>query len=125
MPSRYQVYKCEICGNVVEMMTGGKGTLVCCGEPMVHREEQTEDYALEKHVPLVEKADGGVKVTVGSTLHPMVAEHYIEWIEAIDGDTSYITFLKPGDEPVAFFPLNDMDGVIVREHCNIHGLWKA
>ncbi len=123
MPDRYEVYKCDICGNVVELLDGGKGQLVCCGEPMKLQEEQTAEMATEKHVPVVEEKKGKVQVTVGSTLHPMVEKHYIQWIEVMTDEGTYIKFLKPGDEPKAAF---DCMGKIrsVREYCNVHKLWK-
>ncbi|NHJ84762.1 MAG: desulfoferrodoxin [Asgard group archaeon] len=126
MAERHQIYKCKICGNIVEVLHGGKGTLVCCGEPMVLLEEQTADWKNEKHVPVVEKKDDGVEVIVGSTLHPMVADHWIEWIEINVGNKVYRQDLKPGDEPKAYFKLKlkGDEKIIAREHCNKHGLWK-
>lgn len=123
MAERHQVYKCEICGNIVELLHGGKGTLVCCGEPMILLEEHTADWKNEKHVPMVEKTDDGIKVTVGSTLHPMTDEHWIEWIEIIVDGKVYKEFLNPGDKPEVMFNVTG-DKIIAREHCNIHGLWK-
>jgi len=89
MAKRMEVYKCELCGNIVEMTHGGAGELVCCGKPMVQMDEKYADSTTEKHVPLIEKIDGGYKVTVGSTLHPMTDEHYIEWIELISENRIY------------------------------------
>jgi superoxide reductase len=86
--------------------------------------ENTVDAAREKHVPVVEKADGGVKVKIGSVAHPMEEKHYIEWIEVVAGGKAYRQFLKPGEAPEAFFCL-DAGPVTVREYCNLHGLWKA
>jgi superoxide reductase len=123
MAERLQVYECEVCGNIVEVARGGKGELVCCDEPMKLLVENTVDAAVEKHVPVIEKVDGGIKVKVGSETHPMIEEHHIEWIEVIDGDVTHIAFLKPGDEPEAVFPIDKTD-VVAREHCNLHGLWK-
>lgn len=124
MAESLQVYECEICGNIVEVFRGGKGELVCCGEPMKLLEENTTDAAVEKHVPVIEKVDGGIKVKVGSAAHPMVEEHHIEWIEVIDGETIHVAFLNVGDQPEAIFPVDKTD-VTAREHCNLHGLWKA
>lgn len=124
MPEVLEIYKCDVCGNIVEMVHGGAGQLICCGEPMEKLEEQTADSAVEKHVPVVEKIDGGVKATVGSTLHPMTDEHFIEWIELIADGRAYRQWLTPDDEPVATFMI-DAEGVTAREHCNIHGLWKG
>ena len=124
MASRSEVYKCEACGNIVAVLEGGAGELVCCGEPMELLEEKTADSAVEKHVPVIETVDGGVKVTVGSTLHPMTDEHWIQWIEIIADGKSYRQFLKPGDEPIATFAIDATD-IIAREYCNLHGLWKG
>ena len=118
------VYKCEICGNIVEVYHAGDGELVCCGQPMKKLDEQTADSATEKHVPVVEKKDDGYLVTVGSVLHPMTDQHYIEWIEIIvDDNKIYRQHLNPGDKPEAFFPVQG-NKVIAREYCTIHGLWK-
>ncbi|HEY5532458.1 MAG TPA: desulfoferrodoxin [Candidatus Anoxymicrobiaceae bacterium] len=124
MAERLQVYECEVCGNIVEVFREGGGTLVCCGESMKLLVENTVDAAKEKHVPVIEKVDGGIKVKVGSVAHPMIEEHHIEWIEAIDGEEIHVAFLSVGDEPEATFPLDKTD-VVAREHCNLHGLWKA
>lgn len=118
------IYKCEICGNIVEVLHTGEGDLVCCGQNMVLLDEKTADSSTEKHVPLIEKTSDGYKVTVGSTLHPMKQEHYIEWIELIADGKSYRKFLKPGDDPVAEFCIV-ASKVSAREHCNVHGLWRA
>ncbi|HDP68336.1 MAG TPA: desulfoferrodoxin [Candidatus Marinimicrobia bacterium] len=124
MIAKKQVYKCEICGNIVEVLHAGGGELVCCGQPMTLLKEQTADSSTEKHVPVIEKTENGYKVTVGSTLHPMVEAHYIEWIELIADGKSYRQFLKPGDEPVAHFYVK-ANKVSAREYCNVHGLWKG
>ena len=121
---RLQVYKCGICGNVVELIHVGGGTLVCCGEDMTLLRENTTDAATEKHVPVIEKLDDGYKVTVGSVAHPMVKEHYIEWIELVADDKAYRQFLNPGDEPLVVFHIEAAE-VYAREYCNLHGLWKA
>lgn len=124
MADRSQVFKCDICGNIVEVLHGGKGQLVCCNEPMRLLTENTVDASLEKHVPVVEKSADGITIKVGSAAHPMEEKHYIEWIEAnIDGSV-YRQFLAPGGKPEAFFPIKG-DRVTVREYCNIHGLWKS
>ncbi|UCE26408.1 MAG: desulfoferrodoxin [Candidatus Coatesbacteria bacterium] len=124
MAETLEVYKCEICGNIVEVLHGGVGDLVCCGQNMVLQKENTTDAAQEKHVPVVEKTADGFKVKVGSVAHPMVPEHYIEWIEIIADGTAYRKFLNPGDAPEAEFAL-DAAEVIAREYCNVHGHWKA
>lgn len=121
---KLEVYKCEICGNIVEVIHEGKGQLVCCGQPMKLYEENTVDAAVEKHVPVVEKIDGGYKVKVGSVLHPMEEAHYIEWIELVADGRAYRQFLKPGQAPEAVF-LIEANEVIAREYCNLHGLWKS
>jgi superoxide reductase len=124
MAAKLEVYKCEKCGNIVEVLHGGVGALVCCGEEMVLLKENTTDAAQEKHVPVQEATDHGIKVTVGSVAHPMDPDHYIEWIEVIAGGKAYREFLEPGGEPSATFCV---DGSVeaVREYCNKHGLWKS
>ena len=124
MTQRLEVYKCEVCGNIVEVLTAGAGELVCCGQPMTLLEEQTADASTEKHVPVVEKIDGGFKVTVGSVAHPMEEKHYIEWIELLADGKAYRQFLKPGDTPEATFQVGAAQAT-AREHCNVHGLWKG
>ncbi len=125
MAERLEIYKCEVCGNIVLVMHSGKGELVCCGQPMKLQSAKTSDPATEKHVPIIEKKGNEYKVKVGSTLHPMKDEHYIEWIELhTDDDRVYIKFLKPGDAPEAIFGV-DAQEVIAREYCNLHGLWKS
>lgn len=125
MTERLQVYKCEICGNIVEVFHKGAGELVCCGQPMKLLTEQTADYKLEKHVPMIEKIESGFKVTVGSTLHPMEEGHHIEWIEVSDdAGRVYRRHLEPGDAPEVIFKI-DAEKVVAREHCNVHGLWKG
>jgi superoxide reductase len=124
MAKKFEVYKCEICGNIVEVLHGGDGDLVCCGENMVLMTEQTADSTKEKHVPVIEKTANGYKVTVGSTLHPMLDNHYIEWIELIADGISCKKYLKPGDAPSAEF-CTKAAKVSAREYCNIHGHWKG
>jgi len=124
MTERLQVYKCEVCGNIVEVIHTGRGTLVCCGQDMRLLKEGETDAATEKHVPVVKKEAGGIKVTVGSVAHPMQEDHYIEWIEVIVDGKAYRQFLNPGETPEAFFAV-DGNQVTVREYCNLHGLWKA
>ena len=123
MAERLQVYKCDMCGHIVEVLHGGGGELVCCGQPMNLLTENTTDAAVEKHVPVVEKIDGGYKVKVGSAAHPMAEDHYIEWVELIAGGKAYCEFLKPGGAPEATFLL-DASEVTARAYCNLHGLWK-
>lgn len=118
-----QVYKCEVCGNIVEVLYNGGGTLACCGQPMKFIEENTVDAASEKHVPVIEEIDGGVVVKVGSVEHPMLPEHYIQWIEVHTENKIYRKYLKPEEKPEATFKL-DEKLVMAREYCNLHGLWK-
>ena len=124
MAEKLQVYKCEACGNIVEVLHGGGGELVCCGEPMKLQVENTVDAAKEKHVPVIEKVDGGVKVKVGSVAHPMEESHYIEWVEIIADGEAYRQFLNPGEAPEATFCIK-AEQITAREYCNLHGLWKA
>lgn len=120
-----EIFKCEVCGNIVELIHEGAGKMICCGQPMKQFVENTVDAAVEKHVPVVEKTVDGITVKVGSVTHPMEEKHYIEWIEVIDGDgRAYRKFLKPGQAPEASFRIGS-DGLTVREYCNLHGLWKA
>ncbi|MGD2096768.1 MAG: desulfoferrodoxin [Desulfobacterales bacterium] len=124
MAERFEVYKCEACGNIVEVLHGGEGELVCCGQPMEKLVENTVDAAKEKHVPVIEKIDGGVKVKVGDVAHPMEEKHYIEWIEIIADGKADRQFLNPGDAPEAEFKVAS-ENVTAREYCNLHGLWKG
>lgn len=121
-----QIYKCEICGNIVEVTHASGGTLVCCGQPMTLVTENTVDAAKEKHIPVIEKSDSEIVVKVGSVEHPMEEKHYIEWIELQFKDKVYKKFLKPGDKPEAHFKVCDTNGEFTaRAYCNLHGLWKA
>jgi superoxide reductase len=124
LAKQLEVYKCEACGNIVEVLNGGEGELVCCGEPMKLMTENTVDAAKEKHVPIIEKVDGGIKVKVGEVPHPMEEKHYIQWIELIADGKSYRQFLKPGTSPEAVFNISASQ-LTAREYCNLHGLWKA
>jgi superoxide reductase len=124
MAERLEVYKCEACGNIVEVLHGGAGELVCCGQPMVLMTENTVDAAKEKHVPVVEKVAGGFKVKVGDVPHPMEEKHYIEWVELIADGRAYRQFLNPGQAPEATFAI-EADQVVAREYCNLHGHWKG
>lgn len=124
MTKEKQIYRCAICGNIVEVVQPAGGTLSCCGQPMELLTENSKDAALEKHVPVVEKIDGGYKVTVGAVEHPMLPEHYIVWIELITENKIFRKYLKPGEKPVAVFETDATD-VYAREYCNLHGLWKS
>ncbi len=120
-----EIYKCNICGNIVEVLHAGIGELVCCGEPMQLMEEKTQDSKVEKHVPYIEKTKDGILVKVGQNQdHPMEEKHYIEWIQIIADGASYRKFLKPGDKPQATFNIKAVK-IEAREYCNIHGLWKS
>ena len=118
-----QIYKCSICGNIVEVIHASGGELVCCGKPMELLVEKTQELGFEKHVPVIERTEQGILVKVGSMPHPMEETHYIEWIEIIADGQSCRKFLKPGDKPEALFEISAKE-VVVREYCNIHGLWK-
>jgi len=119
-----QIYRCNVCGNIVEVIHTGVGQLVCCGQPMELLTEKTADVGLEKHVPVMEKDGNKVKVKVGSVPHPMEKKHYIEWIEIIADGRTCREFLKPGDKPQAEFEIV-AEKIEAREYCNIHGLWKT
>ena len=124
MAKRSEVYKCEVCGNMVEVLHGGAGQLVCCGKPMKLTAENSTDAAQEKHVPVIEKTEDGFIVKVGSVAHPMLEEHYIEWIELLVDGRVCRAYLKPGDAPEARFWIKG-EKVRAREYCNVHGLWKG
>lgn len=124
MVKQLEVYKCTVCGNLIEVMYAGGGELVCCGEPMKLMAEGTTDGAAEKHVPVIEKTGNGYKVKVGAVAHPMEEKHWIQWIELVADGISYTRFLKPGDAPEAEFCVS-AGNVTAREYCNLHGHWKA
>jgi superoxide reductase len=119
---RLDLYKCELCGNIVELNVAGGGALVCCGQEMGLLAENTRDAATEKHVPVIEQIAGGYKVTVGEVAHPMEEAHYIQWIELVVDNKAYTAFLKPGDKPEAVFMVEG-SSVKAREYCNLHGHW--
>ena len=119
-----QVYKCSVCGNIVEVVHASVGQLVCCGKPMQLLVANTVDAAKEKHVPVIEKTKTGVLVKIGAVPHPMIPEHYIEWIEVIADGVVYRQHLKPGEKPEAEFCIKAKK-VVAREYCNLHGLWPA
>ncbi|MEO0025185.1 MAG: desulfoferrodoxin [candidate division WOR-3 bacterium] len=124
MTPKLQIYKCEVCGNIVEVLHPGAGQLVCCGQPMKLLMENTTDASKEKHVPVIEKTADGYLVKVGSAPHPMEEKHYIEWIELVADERAYRQFLAPGQAPEAQFSVQ-AKSVYAREYCNIHGLWKG
>ncbi len=119
-----QIYRCNICGNIVEVLHNGNGQLVCCGQAMELLMEKTEDEGFEKHVPVIERTERGIKVKVGSIPHPMEKGHHIEWIDVIADGKTYKKFLKPDDKPKMEFELK-AEKVKAREYCNLHGLWKV
>lgn len=119
-----EVYKCNICGNIVEVVHASSGTLVCCGQPMELLKPNTIDASQEKHVPVIEKTAKGVKVKVGSAPHPMTEDHYIEWIEILADGKTYIQHLKPGQKPEAEFCISAKN-ITARAYCNLHGLWSS
>ncbi len=123
MTKKLEIYKCEICGNIVEMLHEGAGELVCCGEPMALFDAKSMEEGTEKHKPVIEKAEHGIKVKVGDVPHPMIDQHYIEWIEVNADGVVYRKNLKPGDVPEAVFCI-DTENIWARAYCNIHGLWK-
>lgn len=124
MPKQLEVYKCSVCGNIVEVMHAGAGALVCCGKNMDLQAENTTDAATEKHVPVIEMTDGSITVKVGSVAHPMEDTHYIEWVELVADGKIYRQYLNPGDAPQAIFNVT-ASAVTAREYCNLHGHWAA
>ena len=124
MATRNEVYKCREGGMVVEVLCDGDGEPQCHGQPLKLLAENTVDAAREKHVPVIEKVDGGFKVKVGDVPHPMEDKHWIVWIEVMADGKLYRQYLDPGDAPEATFPIQ-ADQVVAREYCNLHGLWKA
>ena len=124
MTERLQIYKCELCGSVVEVLHAGVGTLICCGQPMERFKENSVGAAREAHLPVVEKIAGGYKVTVGNAPHPMTKKHYIEWIELVTDDRTCRQFLSPGGKGEATFMIHS-EHVTVREYCSLHGLWRT
>lgn len=124
MAAKLDIYKCQTCGIMVEVLHDGDSELICCGKPMVKLAANTVDASKEKHVPVIEKLADGFKVKIGSVPHPMEEKHYIEWIELLADGIAYRKFLKPGDAPEAVFNIKAAT-VSAREHCNIHGLWEG
>lgn len=123
MPQMNEIYKCKVCGNITEVVHAGKAPMFCCGQPMEYQKPNTVEASTEKHIPVIEKIEGGYKVKVGEIAHPMIDVHYIEWIELITEDGLVLRkHLKPGDVPEAIFKC-DAEKVTAREYCNIHGLW--
>ena len=122
---KLDIFKCPVCGNMVELIHVGGGPLNCCGQSMSHLTENTEDAALEKHVPVIEETESGSKVSVGSVAHPMEAAHFIKWVQIITKDNkSFRKFLSPGESPEAAFCIKPDNIKKTREFCNLHGLWS-
>ncbi len=121
-----QVYRCNVCGHIIEIVNPGAGQLVCCGQPMELLSEKIQDEGMEKHVPIIEKTTSGYKVKIGSIPHPMEAVHYIQWIELILDGVILRKHLNPGEAPEAEFCVSvEVQSVSAREYCNMHGLWKS
>ncbi|HEY0196567.1 MAG TPA: desulfoferrodoxin [Methanobacterium sp.] len=127
MTEKEEIYRCNICGNIVEVLHNGTGKLECCRNTMELLKEREEGMGPEKHIPVLEETDQGVKIKVGSISHPMEENHCIEWVEVIADDKIYRKVLKPGDAPEAEFnlKLDDISQIQLREYCSIHGLWKS
>lgn len=127
MTSKLELYKCNVCGNIIEVVIPGDGELVCCGQPMVKLNANTTDAAQEKHVPFFVKKDEELEVRVGSAPHPMVPEHYIQFIEAVSADEKYVKrkYLNPGEDPIFVLRGYDIGSLTAKEYCNLHGLWEA
>lgn len=123
MAEKLEIYQCLLCGNMTEVLHAGDGELVCCGQPMKKLIAKKEDAGREKHVPVIEKANGVITVKIGSVPHPMEEKHYIEWIEIVADGKAYRQFLKPCDQPQGRFYIT-ADNITAREHCTIHGLWE-
>jgi len=125
MTEKNQIYKCEICGNIVEVLHVGAGELVCCGKPMILQKENTVDAATEKHIPILEEIrDNKIKVKIGEIDHPMTEEHNIEWIELVFNEKIIRKNLKPGEKPEKEFTIR-LKPFTPRVYCNLHGLWKS
>jgi len=117
------IYKCLECGNIVMLSHAGGGTFVCCNKEMTLLTENSVEASKEKHIPIIEKTDKGIKIKVGSIEHPMEEKHYIEWIEIVTPEKIYRKYLKSGEKPEAEFCIK-ADKFTIREYCSLHGLWK-
>lgn len=120
-----KVYKCEVCGQMVQVVKHGGGQLVCCNQPMTELTENTVDAAVEKHIPVIENVDGKVIVKVGSVEHPMEEKHFIEWIELFVDNKVYRKYLKPEEKPEAIFEVEYKEGIVAKAYCNLHGYWRS
>ncbi|MDR0957720.1 MAG: desulfoferrodoxin FeS4 iron-binding domain-containing protein [Clostridiales bacterium] len=126
MKANVKFFKCEICGNVIGLMTDGGGTLVCCGEEMPQLTANTSDGASEKHVPKVEREGDFLRVSVGETEHPADNDHYIEWISSVSENGTMRLTLAPGEKPVVtLYSPKACGNTDVYAYCNKHGLWKT
>jgi superoxide reductase len=124
MTEKLQIFRCEVCGNMVEVTHEGGGILVCCNRPMVLLTENTTDAEHEKHVPVVEKTVDGYKVTVASDFHPMTEEHFIEWVQLVADGNTLTHYFVPGEKPEAFFNVK-AENLYARTYCNLHDLWTS
>jgi len=127
MTEKGQIYRCNVCGNIVSILCSGQGNLICCEVPMELLEAKQGDVGPEKHIPVIEKIGAEIKVKVGEVPHPMEEEHYIQWVELATNKQVFLQLLEPGDKPEAVFPvdLNPETELNARSYCNIHGLWKS
>ncbi len=125
MSKTLEIYKCGVCGNIVEVFHAGAGELVCCGQPMTLMVENTTDAAREKHIPVLERIAEGAKIKVGSVANPMEEKHFIEWIEVVTGGKTTRQNLQPGDAPEAVLAGDSGSITALRAYCNLHGLWKS
>lgn len=124
MTNSKEIYKCEICGNIIEVLHSGQGELICCNQPMKLQAPNTKDAAIEKHVPQIQELSEGVLIQIGEQEHPMTEEHFIEWIEIQTVNRSHKTFLESGQKPEAIFAIAKNKITKVRAYCNLHGLWE-
>jgi superoxide reductase len=125
MLERGQIFRCNTCGNMFELIMVGGGTPTCCGSDLELLSDDPKDVGPEKHIPIIEKTGSGVKVKVGKVPHPMEEKHYIAWIEIITDKGTQRVYLKPGDLPEAEFMVDDISNIKVKEYCIIHGLWRS
>lgn len=123
MTEKNQIFRCNVCGNIVEVLNPGAGQLVCCNQPMELLVARRTDVGPEKHVPVVERSGDGIRVKIGEVPHPMEENHHIQWVEVIAGNEVHRRDLSPGDRPEAEFPVDPDSEFMVRAYCNIHGLW--
>lgn len=127
MTSKLELYRCNVCGNIIEVVISGEGELVCCGEPMNLLKANTTDATQEKHVPFFVKKDDELEIRIGSAPHPMVPEHYIQFVEVVSADERYVKrkYLYPNEDPMFILRGYDIGSLTAKEYCNLHGLWEA